>query len=68
MHDMDYIDELVLEILQEAPDDSALLDSIVLSVVLLRSGHSIGDSLERINLSNPAFLAAFSSRGLSHSR
>ena len=65
---MDHIDELVLEIFQEAPDDLALLDSIVLSVVLLRSEHSIGDSLERINLSNPAFLAAFSSRGLSHSR
>ena len=68
MRDMDYIDELVLEILQEAPDDSALLDSIVLSVVLLRSGHSLGDLLERINLSNPSFLAAFSSGGLSHSR
>ena len=68
MRDMDHIDELVLEIFQEAPDDSASLDSIVLSVVLLRSGHSLGDSPERINLSNPAFLAAFSSRGLSHCR
>ena len=65
---MDHIDELVLEIFQEAPDDLALLDSIVLSVVLLRSRHSFSDSPERINLSNPAFRAAFFSRGLSHSR
>ena len=65
---MRHIDELVLEIFQEAPEDSALLEAIVLSVVLLQSGRSLGDSPERINLSNPAFRAAFFSRGLSHSR
>ena len=37
-------DELILEIFQETPVESGLLDSIVLSVVLLRSGHTFGDS------------------------
>jgi hypothetical protein len=37
-------DDLILEIFQEAPIESGLLDAIVLSVVLLRSGHSLGDS------------------------
>ena len=36
-------DELILEIFQEKPEGSDLLDSIVLSVVLLRSGYSFGD-------------------------
>jgi hypothetical protein len=38
--------ELNLEIFQEVPQvvESGLLDAIVLSVVLLRSGHSLGDS------------------------
>ncbi len=38
-------DELGLEIFQEAPVESGLLDAIVLSVVLLRSGNPLGDSL-----------------------
>ena len=37
-------DELGLEIFQEAPVESGLLDAIVLSVVLLRSGNPLGDS------------------------
>src|SRR5258708_29405665 len=37
-------DELVLEIFQEAPVEPGLLDAIVLSVVLLRSGNPLGDS------------------------
>jgi len=36
-------DELILEIFQESPVESGLLDAIVLSVVLIRSGHSLGD-------------------------
>lgn len=40
-------DELNLKIFQEVPlaVESGLLDAIVLSVVLLRSGQSLGDSL-----------------------
>ena len=45
--------ELVLEIFQETRVDSGLLEAIVLSVVLLRSEHSLGDSLERV--SEPAY-------------
>ncbi|KAF8498219.1 hypothetical protein F5888DRAFT_1634130 [Russula emetica] len=37
-------DELILEISQGIPVGSGLLDSIVFSVVLLQSGHSLGDS------------------------
>jgi hypothetical protein len=41
--------------------DAGLLEGIVLSVVFLRSGRSLGDSLERINSSDPF---AFSRRAL----
>jgi len=37
-------DDLILEIFQEAPIESGIVEVIVLSVVLLRSGHSLGDS------------------------
>ena len=39
-------DELILEVFQEQPEGSGLLDSIVLSVVLLRSGYSFGTDYE----------------------
>ncbi|KAF8467537.1 hypothetical protein DFH94DRAFT_291133 [Russula ochroleuca] len=46
--------KVVLEIFREPPTgfESDLLDAIVLSVVLLRSGQSLGDSPEDILLSN----------------
>jgi len=52
-------DELNLEIFQGVPLAvvSGLLDAIVLSVVLLRSGQSLGDSPGEINLSNPVYHA-----------
>lgn len=56
---MRHIDELVLEIFQEALEDSALLEAIVLSVVLLQSGRSLGDSPERVSLSDPRYVAVF---------
>ncbi len=45
-------DELALEIFQEAPVEFGLLDAIVLSVVLPRSGNPFGDSSGDF-LSNP---------------
>jgi len=48
-------DELRLEIFQEALIEPGLLDAIVLSVVLTRSGRSLGDSPEAIRFSNPRF-------------
>jgi hypothetical protein len=50
-------DELKLKISQEVPlaVESGLLDAIVLSVVLLRSGQSLGDSPGEISLSNPVY-------------
>ena len=48
-------DELILEISQETPIDSSLLEAIVLSVVLLRSGRSLGDSPGEISSTNPIF-------------
>ncbi|KAH9985925.1 hypothetical protein BJV77DRAFT_1030835 [Russula vinacea] len=45
-------DELILEIFQEPPVEFALFESIVLSVVLLRSGRTFGDSPEDILLSS----------------
>ena len=41
-------DELILEIFQESPVEPELFEAIVLSVVLLRSGRSLGDSPEDI--------------------
>jgi hypothetical protein len=40
-------DELILEIFEESAVESGLLDSIVVSVALLRSGYSLGDAQER---------------------
>ena len=48
-------DNLILEIFQEAPIESGLLEAIVLSVVLLRSGYPLGDSSREISLSNPTY-------------
>ncbi|KAF8463220.1 hypothetical protein DFH94DRAFT_454047 [Russula ochroleuca] len=45
-------DELILEIFQESPVESDLFEAIVLSLVLLRSGRSLGDSPENIVLTN----------------
>lgn len=49
--------ELNLEVFQEVPlvVQSGLLDAIVLSVVLLRSGQSLGDSPGEISLSKPVY-------------
>jgi hypothetical protein len=46
-------DELRLEIFQEALVETGLLDAIVLSIVLVRSGRSLGDSPGLIDLSDP---------------
>ena len=57
---MRHTDELILELFQETPADSGLLEAIVLSVVLLRSGCSLGDpSLENVDLSNPRYIKSF---------
>jgi hypothetical protein len=48
-------DELNLEIFQVPLAVSGLLDAIILSVVLLRSGQSLGDSPGEISLSNPIY-------------
>jgi hypothetical protein len=47
--------ELILEIFQEGPIESGLLEAIVLSVVLFRSGQSLGDSPGVISSTNPIF-------------
>ena len=47
-------EELILEIFQNSPVESDLLEAIVLSVVLLRSGRSLGDSTGDINLLDPS--------------
>jgi hypothetical protein len=54
-HIMRHTDELILEVFQETPVDSALLEAIVLSVVLLRSGRSLGNS--NVDIPNSAFTA-----------
>jgi len=51
-------DELNLEIFQETPVESDLLESIVLSIVLIRSGHSLGDSQAQLVLGNPLYTMA----------
>jgi hypothetical protein len=48
-------DELLLEIFQVALVESGLLEAIILSVVLLQSGRSLGDSFEVIQYSNLIF-------------
>jgi len=55
-------DELILEISQEAPIEASLLEAIVLSVVLLRSGHSFGDSPGEAFTANPAYFT-YTTRG-----
>jgi hypothetical protein len=50
-------DELILEISQEGPIESGLLEAIVLSVVLLRSGNSLGDSQREISSTNPIYFS-----------
>ena len=41
-------DELHLQIFQEALVEPGLLEAIVLSIILLQSGHSFGDTIEPI--------------------
>ena len=41
-------DELRLQIFQEALTEPGLLEAIVLSVILLQSGHSFGDTVQPI--------------------
>ncbi|KAI9508977.1 hypothetical protein F5148DRAFT_1191211 [Russula earlei] len=51
-------DILILEILQEALVEPGLLEAIVLSLVLLRSGRSLGDTIDRMNFgSDPRFFS-----------
>jgi hypothetical protein len=47
---------LILEIFQEATIESGLLEAIVLSVVLLRSGYSFGDT-DALPQHNPLYAA-----------
>ena len=54
---MGHTDELILEVFQVRPVDSGLLDAIVLSVVLLRSGRSLGNS--SVDISNPRHTELF---------
>jgi hypothetical protein len=51
---MSRTDELTLEIFQ-APVESGLLEAIVLSVILLRSGHALGDTSVSIDSFNPTY-------------
>lgn len=53
-------DELRLEIFQEALVESSLLEAIVLSIVLIRSGRSLGDSPGLI--SDPRYFSRFHPR------
>ena len=54
-------DDLFLEIFQEVLVESGLLEAIVLSVVLLRSGQSLGDSPGEISLSSSRYFGTRSS-------
>ena len=56
-------DDLILEIFEEAPIESGLLEAIVLSVVLLRSGRSLGDSSSQYSSIDPTYYY-FNSRSL----
>ena len=58
---MGHTDELILEVFQESPVDLGLLEAIVLSVVLLRSGRSLGNS--NINIPNKRYTETFNIRG-----
>ncbi|KAI9464777.1 hypothetical protein F5148DRAFT_173825 [Russula earlei] len=50
-------DILILEIFQEALVEPGLLEAIVLSLVLLRSGRSLGDTLDAMNPSHPKYFS-----------
>ena len=50
---MSRADEIRLEIFQEALVQSGLLEAIVLSIVLIRSGRSLGDT--ELGLNEPRF-------------
>jgi len=50
-HIKPHSDDLDLEIFQEALVESGLLEAIVVSVVLLRSGRSLGDTIETMTFS-----------------
>ena len=50
-------DDLRLELFQDAVVEPGLLEAIILSVVLLRSGRSLGDSPDLNNFFNPRFFA-----------
>ena len=41
-------DELRLQIFQEALVEPGLLEAIILSIILLQSGHSFGDTIESV--------------------
>jgi hypothetical protein len=57
-------DELLLEIFQEALVESGLLEAIVLSIVLLRSGRSLGDSPGSFDLSaDPRYFSGLTRYG-----
>ena len=49
-------DDLELEIFHEALVEPGLLEAIVLSVLLLRSGRSLGDTIEAMSFWDPNFL------------
>ena len=59
---MGHTDELILEVFQETPVDSGLLEAIVLSVVLLRSGRSLGTGIHHFMGCHP-FLGKFTILG-----
>ena len=58
-------DDLILEIFQETPIESGLIEAIILSVVLLRSGYSFGDTdaLPQHNPLYPAYSPALARHG-----
>ncbi len=51
---MSRTNELILEIFQ-TPVESGLLEAIVLSVILLRSGHALGDPSGLVDSLNPTY-------------
>ena len=63
---MGHTDELILEVFQESPVDSGLLEAIVLSVVLLRSGRSLG--ISNVDIPNKNYAATFNIGGMHHRR
>ncbi|KAI9450549.1 hypothetical protein F5148DRAFT_1379036 [Russula earlei] len=54
-------DLLILEIFQEALVEPGLLEAIVLSLVVLRSGRSLGDSIDTMSFSDPRFFTQYHS-------